>query len=83
MKTSFDMNHLMNVFQNAAAEICTSLNENSRLVEVKDVLDFVFLNLTSSQQLTEIEIKTQVYNAEQQARLEVISILMTKLVNWW
>ena len=83
MKTSFDMNHLMNVFQNAAAEICTSLNENSRLVEVKDVLNFVFLNLNSSQQLTEIEIKTQVYNEEQQARLEVISILMTKLVNWW
>ena len=77
------MNHLMNVLQNAAADFCTSLNENSRLVEVKDVLNFLFLNLNSSQQLTEIEIKFQVYNKEQQARLEVISIFMTKLVNWW
>ena len=73
----------MNVLQNAAAEFCTSLNENSRLVEVKDVLNFLFLNLNSGQQLTEIEIRIQVYNEEQQARLEVISIFMTKLVNWW
>ena len=71
----------MNVLQNAAAEFCTSLNENSRLVEVKDVLNFLFLNLNSGQQLTEIEMKIQVYNEKQQARLEVISIFMTKLVN--
>ena len=77
------MNHLMNVLQNAAAEFCTSLNKNSRLVEVKDVLNFVFLNLNSGQQLTEIEIRIQVYNEEQQARLEVISIFVTKLVSWW
>ena len=38
---SFDINHPINVLQNAAAEFCTSLDENSRLVEVKDVLDFL------------------------------------------
>ena len=81
MKTSIrylDMNHLMNVLQNAAAEFCTSLNENSRLVEVKDVLNFLFLNLNSGQQLTEIEMKIQVYNEKQQARLEVISFFYDK-----
>ena len=75
---SLYMNHLLNVLQNAAAEFCTSLNENSRLVEVKDVLNFLFLNLNSGQQLTEIEMKIQVYNEKQQARLEVISFFYDK-----
>ena len=43
----------------------------------------MFLNLNSGQQLTEIEIKIQVYNEKQQAGLEVISIFLLSLyVDW-